>query len=77
MIDGISGRTARRGALMTRAASRSGPMPRPEPSVPDRLRSLAWHVERLGSGRSDPEQILQAKMTISSALRAIAAEMRT
>ena len=41
----------------------------------DRLRDLARRVERLGSGwRHDPEQVLDAKATISAELRSLARE---
>ena len=62
---------------MTRAAAKPEPMPHHEPTASERLHVLARAVERLGvSGRTDPETVLIAKMTIAGALRAIAAEMR-
>ena len=47
----------------------------PEPRLPDRLRTLARAVERLGvAGRTDPEAILLNKLAIARDLRRLAAE---
>jgi len=47
----------------------------PEPHLPDRLRTLARAVERLGvAGRTDPEAILLKKLAIARDLRRLAAE---
>jgi hypothetical protein len=44
--------------------------------LPDRLRALARAVERLAvGGRTDPETVLLAKLTIARDLRLIAKEM--
>jgi hypothetical protein len=48
----------------------------PHPRLPERLRTLAQAVERLAvSGRTDPEQVVIAKMTIARDLRRLAAEV--
>jgi hypothetical protein len=50
-------------------------LPAPGPRLPDRLRTLARAVERLGvSGRTDPEAILLSKLAIARDLRRLAAE---
>jgi hypothetical protein len=56
---------------MTRAATPAAP----EPRLPDRLRTLARAIERLGvAGRTDPEAILLNKLAIARDLRRLAAE---
>ena len=56
-----------------------GAPPRPATERVDlasRLRDLACRVERLGSGwRHTPEQVLDAKTSISAELRQVAREM--
>ncbi len=56
---------------MYRQASRA-----PAPTRANRLRDLARRVERLGSGwRHTPEQVLDAKTSISAELRQVAREL--
>jgi hypothetical protein len=56
--------------------TRCTPVRAPEPRLPDRLHTLARAVERLAvSGRTDPEQVVIAKMTIARDLRRLAAEV--
>jgi hypothetical protein len=56
--------------------SRAPATPGPEPVLPARLRRLARAVERLAvGGRTDPEQVVIAKMTIARDLRRLAAEV--
>lgn len=63
---------------MTRAAFRPEPVLLPAPTPADRLHALARRVERLATaGRFDPEAILVEKLSIASAMRRIAAEVRS
>jgi hypothetical protein len=56
--------------------SRAPATPGPEQVLPARLRRLAQAVERLAvGGRTDPEQVVIAKMTIARDLRRLAAEV--